>query len=74
MWRVDKVATGLAIKQKCSEVGYGPKELSEYFKVTLTIPYLWFNGEIMPKLDNLVTLCKLCNCKVDDLLVVEEDL
>lgn len=72
MWRVNAEATGLVIKQKCQENNYTPKQLSEMFKVTLTVPYLWFNGDAMPKIDNLVGLAKLFNCPIEELLVVEE--
>ena len=72
MWKVNAEATGALIKQKCQENGYTPKQLSEIFKVTLTVPYLWFTGAAMPKIDNLVGLSKLCKCTIEELLVVEE--
>lgn len=71
-WRVNEVATGLLIKQKCVETGHTPKELSELMDVSITVPYLWFTGRSMPKLDNLVCLSKFFNCAIEDLLVVEE--
>jgi len=72
MWKVNAEATGMVIKQKCVESGYTPKQISEIFGVTLTVPYLWFNGDAMPKIDNLVGLSKLFDCPIEDLLVVEE--
>ena len=72
-WKVNDVATGLLIKQKCIETGHTPKELSELFGVSITVPYLWFTGRSMPKLDNLVCLSKLFNCAIEELLVIEED-
>ena len=71
-WRVNEVATGLLIKQKCIETGHTPKEISAMFDVSITVPYLWFTGRSMPKLDNLVGLSKLFECPIEELLVVEE--
>ena len=66
-------ATGLAIKQKCLENGYDQKELSRLFNVTLTSPYLWFNGDVLPRIEYLASLCELCSCKFEDLLVFDEE-
>ena len=71
IWKVDKVCTGLLIKEKCVENGITPKQISEMFNVTLTVPYLWFSGETVPKIDHLVSLAKLFKCPIEDLLVVE---
>ena len=71
-WKVNDIATGLLIKQKCIETGHTPKEISEMFNVSITVPYLWFTVRSMPKLDNLVGLSKLFNCAIEDLLVIEE--
>ena len=72
-WRVNMKATGLELRQRCVKEGFEPKVLSEWFGVALTTPYMWFNGEAMPKLNTLVTLAKVLHCKVDDLLIVEEE-
>ena len=73
MWKVNMRATGLEIKQRCIRAGYEPKVLAERLDVALTTPYMWFNGEVMPKLNTLVSLAKLLNCTVDELLVTEEE-
>lgn len=72
MWRVNEVATGLLIKQKCAEKGITPKQMSEAFNVSITVPYLWFTGRSMPKLDNLVGLSKMLDCTIEELLIAEE--
>ena len=71
-WKINEVATGLLIKQKCIETGHTPKEISELLDVSITVPYLWFTGRSMPKLDNLVCLSRYFNCPIEELLVVEE--
>lgn len=73
IWRVNKIATGMVIKQKCIESNITPKQISEMFNVTLTVPYLWFSGETVPKIDHLVSLSKLFKCTIEELLVIEED-
>lgn len=72
MKQVSMKATGLNIKQMCIAKGLTPKDLSEKFNVTLTTPYLWFNGEMLPRTDTLMNLCELLGCKVEDILVMEE--
>ena len=72
IWKVNKVATGLVILQKCEENNVTPKQISEMFNVTLTVPYLWYSGKTVPKVDHLVGLAKLFKCPIEDLLVVEE--
>lgn len=72
MLKVNMLATGLSIKQKCEEFGYTPKKLSDMFDTSTTTPYLWMSGKVMPRLDFLVTLCKLFNCTMEELLVVDE--
>lgn len=71
MKKLDMKSTGLAIKRKCLEFGYDQKELSRLFDVTLTTPYLWFNGDVLPRIEHLASLCDLCGCKMEDLLVFE---
>lgn len=73
MQKVNERATGLAIKQRCLEKNLTPRELSNMFGVSLTTPYLWFTGKAMPRVETLVSLCGIFECKVDDILVVEED-
>ncbi|MBP5423785.1 MAG: helix-turn-helix transcriptional regulator [Paludibacteraceae bacterium] len=73
MQKVNEIATGLAIKQKCIESNLTPKELSNMFNVSLTTPYLWFTGKAMPRVDTLVALCGIFGCKIDDVIVTEAD-
>ena len=73
MKKLNTQATGLAIKQKCEQFGYDQKELSRLFDVTLTTPYLWFSGSVLPRIEYLASLCDLCNCKFEDLLVFDDD-
>ena len=72
MKKVNIEATGMQIKALCLQKGLKQKDLSEKLGVKTTSPYLWFNGEVMPKLDTLVNLCDLLECKLEDILVVEE--
>lgn len=71
IWKIDRVATGLAIKRQCVENGVTPKQIAEMFNVTLTVPYLWFSGDTIPKIEHLINLAELCNCKIEDLIVAE---
>ena len=73
MYQVDFKATGLNIKQKCEQSNYTPKDLSQLLNTSLTTPYLWFDGKMMPKLNTLVSLSKLLGCTVDDILIIEEE-
>ena len=73
MYQVDAKATGVNIKRMCEQKNYTPKDLSQLLDTALATPYLWFNGEMMPKLNTLVSLSKLLGCTVDELLVIDEE-
>ena len=73
MYKVNSVATGRNIKKACIDNNLKPEDLSRLLDTSLATPYQWFNGKMMPKLDHFVSLSRLLGCKIDDLLVIEED-
>lgn len=32
--------------------------------------YKWINGKCLPKVDNLVVLAKIFDCKIDDIIII----
>lgn len=73
MRTIDMIATGKNIENRCAQAGYDAKSLSILLNVTLASPYYWFSGHSLPRLDTLVSLCGVLECKLDDLIISQED-
>lgn len=74
MLEVNKKKTGELIKQKCEALNLTPKDLTERLQVTVTAPYYWVEGKSMPRLDTLVSLCRLLGCTVEEILILEGEM
>lgn len=73
MKEIDMIATGKKLKAKCESAGYDAKDLSIILNVTLSAPYYWFQGKVLPRVDTFVRLCSLINCKLEDILVIIDE-
>ena len=70
---IDNIATGKNIEKLRKKNGYSVKQLQEI--LLLGSPqaiYKWQWGQTIPDIQNLVTLAKLFNCQIEDILVFED--
>ena len=66
--RIDMKATGLEINRRMLAKGITVSELANILYITPTSVYNWLKGERLPKIDNLVTIADIFDCKIDDLI------
>ncbi len=72
---IDMVATGRNIENLRKTAGFTVKELQEVFGfATPQAIYKWQHGTAMPTIDNLVLLAAVLQVKIDDILVVNDQL
>lgn len=70
---VNKVETGANIRRILRLNHMSISQLQMELKMTsATQIYSWCRGDYMPSIDRLVQMSRLFNCKVEDLLVMEE--
>lgn len=70
--RIDKKRTGKRIKKKILDSGRMIKEVAaECDEVTQATLSNWIVGRNMPGLETMLTLCKILDCTVEDLIVLE---
>lgn len=65
--------TGKRIQANMKRAGFTVEELQK--ELNLAVPqsiYHWINGRNLPTIDNLLIMSRLFECKIDDLLVVEQ--
>ena len=71
---IDKARTGNKIKilmqQKRKTVSQLQLDLG---MASATNIYAWLRGDFVPSTDKLVQIAKILDCKVDDLLIIQED-
>lgn len=71
--RVDKDKTGENIKRLMRLNKIDAFELSQTLgHRSTTSVYQWLQGRIVPNADSLVKLATIFNCKLDDILILEE--
>lgn len=71
--RVDKDKTGENIKRLMRLNKIDAFELSQTLgHRSTTSVYQWLQGRIVPNADSLVKLAAIFNCKLDDILILEE--
>lgn len=69
---IDVEATGERINQMRIERGLSLKDISEELGFSRPCSvYRWVKGEVIPKIDNLIILAEIFNCKIDDIIVVK---
>jgi len=71
--KIDMKATGENIKNICEKVELAPKDISRLFNIDLSTVYYWFQGKVLPRFDIAYNLADMCNCKIDDFIVPEEE-
>ena len=73
MRKIDMIATGKSIKAHCEQAGFSPKDLSRELNLDLSTVYYWFQGKVLPRFDTAYSIAEMCNCNMDDLIVLKED-
>ncbi len=72
---IDIMQTGLNLKQFITESGYNVRQIQEYLHLSCPQPiYRWFNGKMLPSLDNLYALSKLLCLPMEKLLVEQRQI
>ena len=67
---IDIQMTGRKLRQYASKCGYSVKDIQNYLRLSCPQPvYRWFNGVILPSVDNLLRLSELFCVHMEDLLV-----
>lgn len=75
MQTIDMVATGKNIEMLRKAAGISVRDLQDVFGFgTPQAIYKWQHGTAMPTIDNLVVLAAVLQVKIDDILVVDEEL
>ena len=69
---IDMKQTGNNIRNYALRYGYSVKDIQHYLGLSCPQPvYRWFNGTILPSVDNLLKLSELFHVHMEDLLVKE---
>lgn len=72
---IDMVATGKNIEMLRKAAGISVRDLQDVFGFgTPQAIYKWQHGAAMPTIDNLVVLAAVLQVKIDDILIVDEEL
>ncbi len=74
MYKISKVETGRRLRKLMNWYGVTVREVQE--EMELESPqaiYKWLNGRALPSTENLLTLGRLLNISMEDMLVVEQD-
>lgn len=69
---IDKEKTGLKLKSMLKVAGYDVKFVQEYLHLSCPQPiYRWFQGKILPSVENLCALSRLLGVHMEELLVLQ---
>lgn len=69
---IDKEKTGLKLKSMLKVAGYNVKFVQEYLHLSCPQPiYRWFQGKILPSVENLCALSRLLGVHMEELLVLQ---
>lgn len=67
---IDLVLSGERLRSLVKTNGYSVKEIQEMLCLSCPQPvYRWFNGTVLPSIDNLYSLSKILNVQIEDILV-----
>ncbi len=70
---IDQEKTGRKIKEMLLAEGYDAKYLQEYLQLGgPQSVYRWFQGRMVPSIDNLLAISDLLGVHVEELLVFKE--
>ena len=71
---IDIKATGENIKTLMDKNNISVSNMAESCGLaTKQAVYKWIWGAALPTLDNLVIIAKLFNCRMDDIIIINED-
>ena len=70
---INMKATGENIRKKIDSVGVSPEELSKILDLDISTLYYWFQGKTLPKWESAVNIADMCHCRLDDLIVLEQE-
>ena len=72
--RIDMAATGLNIYQLRTKNNYRVADIQNIFDFTSPQAiYKWESGQSLPTIERMITLSRIFNCSVEDIVVMEED-
>ena len=67
---IDMDASGMNLKNVCTEAGYTPQQLSQLLRLSAPQAiYQWYRGRSLPSTDNLFALSKLLEKHMDELII-----
>ena len=67
---IDMIETGKHLKKLAQRKGYRVKDIQQYWGLSCPQPvYRWYNGIILPSVDNLLRLSELYQVHMEELLV-----
>ena len=70
---INMAKTGRCIEEQRRKAGLSVRELQSYFAFTTPQAiYKWQYGQCLPTVDNLLALSRVLGCKMEDLLVIED--
>ena len=70
---IDMVKTGIKIRQLIRDKTYTVEKVRDCLELeTSQALYKWFRGESVPKVDNLIALCRLLDVKVEDMIICKD--
>ena len=65
--------TGFRIKRTMDENNLTVQDVYCRLGISPMAVYKWINGTCLPKTEHLYELSRMCNCNMEDLLVIEGD-
>ena len=69
---IDKEKTGFKLKSMLKAAGYDVKFVQEYLHLSCPQPiYRWFQGKILPSVENLCAMSRLLGVHMEELLVLQ---
>lgn len=69
---IDMIETGKIINAYIRSNGYTREKIAKELGISCNSVYKWLNGGSIPSIDHLVTLSKLFECTIDDLIAIKE--
>lgn len=70
---IDPVLTGSRIMAHMRKKKIHAKQVADEVRTTTAVVYAWTRGSAIPGMQNMARLAICLGCKIDDLIVMEED-